>query len=84
MGCRFASTAFFCAHAVNPFAYAALARVWGLYGLCPNGIWAMLEWRYDVIGEDGLKNVKNRCWGYNWGYKVGLHFPKSGVTHLGF
>ena len=23
-------------------------------------------------------------WGYNWGYKVGLHFSKSGVTKQGF
>nr|DAT21365.1 MAG TPA: hypothetical protein [Caudoviricetes sp.] len=38
MGCRFASTAFFCVHAVNPFVYAALAHIWGLYGLCPNVI----------------------------------------------
>jgi hypothetical protein len=23
-------------------------------------------------------------WGYRWGYKEGLHFSKSGVTHSGF
>lgn len=23
-------------------------------------------------------------WGYRWGYKVGLHFSKSGVTKVGF
>ena len=25
-----------------------------------------------------------RYWGYRWGYKVGLHFWKSGVTKVGF
>lgn len=30
------------------------------------------------------KNGENSGWGYSWGYKVGLHFPKSGVTHSGF
>ena len=30
------------------------------------------------------KNGENSEWGYSWGYKVGLHFLKSGVTHSGF
>lgn len=30
------------------------------------------------------KNGENSGWGYCWGYKVGLHFLKSGVTHSGF
>lgn len=30
------------------------------------------------------KNGENSGWGYSWGYKVGLHFLKSGVTHSGF
>ena len=28
------------------------------------------------------KKVKNGEWGYRWGYKVGLHFRKTGVTKL--
>ena len=31
----------------------------------------------------GAKNALFLGWGYRWGYKVGLHFPKSGVTHSG-
>ena len=30
-----------------------------------------------------VKNARFWQWGYSWGYKVGLHFSKSGVTHLG-
>lgn len=37
----------------------------------------MLEWRYDVIRGDGLKNVKNRCWGYGWGLQSGVTFSEK-------
>lgn len=30
------------------------------------------------------KRSNLRWWGYRWGYKVGLHFEKTGVTHLGY
>ena len=28
------------------------------------------------------KLAENEGWGYRWGYKVGLHFRKTGVTKL--
>ena len=35
-----------------------------------------------VFRSQGVKLAKNRGWGYRWGYKVGLHFRKTGVTKL--
>lgn len=51
----------------------------------------MLERHQNVVGTESRILAENRVkmavferWGYRWGYKVGLHFEKSGVTHSGF
>ena len=36
--------------------------------------WGVARW---------IKRGENEDWGYRWGYKLGLHFGKTGVTEVG-
>ena len=50
---------------------------------CSNGFFVAFSTFLAILAI--LWNMgQNKGWGYTWGYKVGLHFSKSGVTKSRF
>lgn len=79
----------FCWYMWKPFIHGSFGRTGALYvprfGRHGNGIriafkCGLREGRQ--IDEKRVKMAIFEEWGYRWGYKVGLHFWKSGVTKL--
>ena len=58
-----------------------------LSGRCLRSVRVTFECRFMAVGiGEGLRGKKGvfRSRGYVWGYRLGLQFPKNGVTDSGF